>query len=112
MASFDDFANVYGTEVTYLSWSLVDLAQYVRTMPPTHPQHQPQLMRRPDECREVRFRECEERIDRASPLGIGAPIADRFETDSILRNHAGRAARDRYRALSSRKRSSAGRLPP
>jgi hypothetical protein len=49
-------------------------------------------MERPDGRWEVRCRDCEQRVDQSLPLGIGVPIADRFEAESILRNHARRAA--------------------
>ena len=54
--------------------------------------HRPQLMQRPDGRYEVRCGECERRIDRPLPVGIGVPITNRFEAESILRNHGGRAA--------------------
>jgi len=49
-------------------------------------------MRRPDGRYEVRCRDCERRVDRPLPIGIGVPIANRFEAESILKNHKGRAA--------------------
>jgi len=59
---------------------------------PVDANHRPQLMQRPDGRYEVRCGECERRIDRPLPVGIGVPITNRFEAESILRNHGGRAA--------------------
>jgi hypothetical protein len=57
--------------------------------PPTG--HHPTLVRRADDRWEVRCPQCERRSE-SPPLGIGVAVANKLEAESILRNHAGRAA--------------------
>lgn len=58
--------------------------------------HDPRLLERPDGRFEVRCLQCDRNGDPASlPIGIGMPIANRVEAESILRNHAARTARRR-----------------
>jgi len=49
-----------------------------------------QVIRRPDGRYEVCCKECEQREVQTRPIGIGVPIASRFEAESIWRNHGRR----------------------
>ena len=49
--------------------------------------HKPELKLRTDGRWEVRCAECECRVDQSLPVGIGVPITNKFEAQSILRNH-------------------------
>ena len=55
-------------------------------------QHSPQLVHRPDGRFEIRCPECERKVGETRPIGIGLPITNRIEAESIMQNHAGRAA--------------------
>jgi hypothetical protein len=61
---------------------------------PMSPKHSPRLVIRSDGRYEIRCPQCEYlgRTGQPWPLGIGMPITDRAEAESIARNHAGRAA--------------------
>ena len=58
-------------------------------MPPMRQKHEPRLLQYADGRWSVRCRECEECADQSLPLGIGVPITNRYEAESILRNHSG-----------------------
>jgi len=60
-------------------------------METTGRQHAPRLVSRPDGRWEIRCPQCE-RMEDQSPIGIGMPIANRIEAESIVRNHTRRAA--------------------
>jgi hypothetical protein len=49
--------------------------------------HSPRLVNRPDGRFEIRCPQCERMDDQAPPIGIGLPIANRTQAESIARNH-------------------------
>jgi hypothetical protein len=55
-------------------------------------QHRPKLVHRPDGRWEIRCYQCERMVGDERPVGIGLPVANRAEAESIAQNHAGRAA--------------------
>jgi hypothetical protein len=54
--------------------------------------HQPRLVRLTDGRYVVRCEQCERGTGVSVPIGIGVPISNRFEAESIFRNHGGCAA--------------------
>jgi hypothetical protein len=54
--------------------------------------HQARLVKLGDGRYTVRCRNCEQGQARSVPVGIGVPISNRFEAESIARNHGGYAA--------------------
>ena len=52
-------------------------------------EHHPELVGRADGRWMVRCRQCETRRDQTTPIGIGVPIVNRFEAESISTNHNG-----------------------
>jgi hypothetical protein len=62
------------------------------TPPGLRNKHSPRLFKRPDGRFEIRCHQCERMEDQAPPIGIGMPITNRTEAESIARNHGGRAA--------------------
>jgi hypothetical protein len=64
----------------------------VRDMALHHAGHQPRLLRLTDGRYAVHCQQCEQRKDATVPVGIGVAITNRFEAESIYRNHGGRAA--------------------
>jgi hypothetical protein len=63
-----------------------------QTPPGLRNRHSPRLVQRPDGRFEIRCPQCERMDDQARPIGIGMPIVNRIEAESIARNHGGRAA--------------------
>lgn len=63
-----------------------------QTPPGFRNKHSPRLVNRPDGRFEIRCPQCERMVADGRPIGIGMPITNRVEAESIARNHAGRAA--------------------
>ena len=53
--------------------------------------HHPKLVQRLDGRWEIRCPQCE-RNSEPPPIGIDDPVANKFEAESMLQNHSGRAA--------------------
>jgi len=59
---------------------------------PTITEHRPKVIQRRDGRFEIRCPQCERIRSEPRPIGIGLPVTNRAEAESIARNHAGRAA--------------------
>ena len=60
-------------------------------------QHSPKLVHRWDDRWEIRCPQCEGMVGDAMPIGIGLPVTNRAEAESMARNHARRPGQRRRR---------------